>query len=162
MPPKRNPKHRRVRPTLKTGKGRTKASFASECDINNIMRRYDREGVITHLSHVKARYADVCDVGDYRAAMQRVAAVNTIFEELPSKLREVFDNDPATFLDEVQSADQAQLEAWGLADERETREKLREVRETKKAEKADRIDEIQEKAAEIAADSEPEPEKASA
>lgn len=146
MAKKKTTKYDRIRPGIDTGPGMTKQSFKAECDINNIMRRFDKEGVITHLNHVKARYADVCDMPSYVEAARKVAAVNTIFEELPAILRSEFDNDPAIFLDEVQHASDDELLEWGLMEEREHAERLKARRDAKASEKASRISEVHEEA----------------
>lgn len=126
---------------------RAKQSFKDECDINNIMRRFDKHGVITHLNHVKAQYVDVCDFGaGYQEAMNRVAAVRTIFEDLPATLRAEFNNDPAEFLDGVSDASDDELRGWGLMGEREHAARSKARRDTKEAEKAQDLSRVHERA----------------
>ena len=36
----------------------TKQSFADECDINNIMKRYIKDGVVNHLNTYQGNYGD--------------------------------------------------------------------------------------------------------
>jgi len=82
-----------------TGEGRTKQSFRSECDINTIMARYQRTGVLPDmLNKSPGQYLDVTGI-DYQEAMQTVATANSLFEELPSKIRSRFENDPQQFLE---------------------------------------------------------------
>lgn len=82
--------------------GRTKQSFKDECDINNIMSRFARTGVLDFAARNEPRYGD-CTGLDFTESMQRVAAANTLFQELPAKLRDRFKNSPAEFLDFVQN-----------------------------------------------------------
>lgn len=77
---------------------RTKQQFAEECDINNIMARYQITGLITHENRRPAIYADVSGV-DYQAAQNLIAAANSEFQALPSAIRNEFENSPAKFLD---------------------------------------------------------------
>lgn len=76
----------------------TRQEFKDECDINNIMAQYERTGEIFHLNESAPQYLD-CDGTDFRASMDYIAGAFSMFEELPSKIRAQFDNDPATFLD---------------------------------------------------------------
>lgn len=80
-----------------TGPGRTKQSFKDECDINIIMARYEQSGVLEHINQNGPRYLDV-SAFDYQDAMLTVAAANSLFEELPARLRDKFGNDPAQLL----------------------------------------------------------------
>lgn len=80
--------------------GRTKQSFKEECDINRIMSQYLKTGVVDFVNKHAPQYYDVTGV-EYQDAMNIVAQSQTMFAELPAKLREQFENDPALFLDFV-------------------------------------------------------------
>lgn len=82
-------------------KGRTKQSFKDECDINTIIRRFLRTGVMDFTAKNERRYGD-CTGLEYTQAMQKVAAAKSLFNELPGRIRARFDNEPALFLDFVQ------------------------------------------------------------
>jgi len=80
------------------GQGLTHQSFKDECDINTIMGRYLKTGVLPeNLSQAQAQYLDVSDI-DYQEAAQLVAGAKSLFQELPSAIRNRFDNDPAKLL----------------------------------------------------------------
>lgn len=81
--------------------GRTKQSHKDECDVNQIMARFQRTGAITHFNKHAAHYEDMTGF-DYTTAMQQVAEAQSMFNELPSKLRDRFQHNPANFLDFVQ------------------------------------------------------------
>lgn len=94
--------------------GRTKQEFKAECDINNIMARYLRTGVIEFRNKYEPRYADVSGL-DFNTAMEVVSKASSMFEELPAKLRERFENDPAKFLDFVgDEGNREEAKALGL------------------------------------------------
>jgi len=76
----------------------TRQEYKDECDINNIMLQYQVTGEFFHLNETAPQYMD-CTGDDFRAAMDYVAGAFSMFEELPSKIRTQFDNDPAAFLD---------------------------------------------------------------
>lgn len=80
--------------------GRTKQSFRDECDINVLMRRYQETGVLDFVQKREPQYGDVTGV-DFRESMELVAEASEAFNELPSSLRDRFQNDPAKFLDFV-------------------------------------------------------------
>lgn len=95
---------------------RTKRSFAAECDINNIMKKYERTGVLPEL---KARgvYGDFSEAVDYQEACNLVLHAETQFNGLPARVRERFANDPVKFLEFVQDGRNAQAMAeMGLMD----------------------------------------------
>lgn len=79
---------------------RTRQSEAAACNINNIMRRYEKTGVIPPAKR-NAFYADVSTMGDYRTALHQVQSAQDYFMSLPAKLRSRFENDAAAFLDFV-------------------------------------------------------------
>lgn len=76
---------------------KTKQSFKNECDINNIMAKFQKTGVITHLNQNSAQYGFAPAV-DFSTALQLVAAAREQFAGLPSKVRARFNNDPGEFL----------------------------------------------------------------
>ena len=76
----------------------TKQSFRDECDINNIMSKFEKTGLIEHQNRFKGDYGDFVDVRDYQASLDQVIAAEEMFDALPSKVRLQFDNDPSQFL----------------------------------------------------------------
>lgn len=80
--------------------GRTKQSFKTECDINTIMSRYLKTGMVDFVNKHSPQYHDVTGV-DYQEALQVVAESQSLFNDLPAQLRGQFKNDPALFLDFV-------------------------------------------------------------
>lgn len=88
-----------------TQPSRTQQSFTEETNINSIMSKYQKTGIIDHINEYGPTYGDQASAEDYHAAMVRVAATNSIFAELPSSVREGFDNDPSQFLEYVADED---------------------------------------------------------
>ena len=87
-----------------SGEGRTKQSFKAECDINTIMSRYARTGVLDHLARTPPQYADIEGI-DFQGAMQVVATAREQFAAMSSELRDRFANDPAKLLSFLQNPD---------------------------------------------------------
>jgi len=76
----------------------TKQSFKDECDVNTIMNRYLATGEMPVINQQAPQYLDVTAI-DYQEAMEFVAGAQSLFNELPSQVRNRFQNDPAAFLD---------------------------------------------------------------
>lgn len=81
------------------GESRTKQSMKDECDINNIMKRYERTGLITHLEKRQQYFADVSSVPDFAQAISVVDAAHKMFMSLPANIRKHFENDPAQYVE---------------------------------------------------------------
>ena len=85
--------------TIDTGrKSRTRQADAAGVDINAIMKKYEKTGVLP-VQGREAFYADVSQMGDYRTALEQVRMANDAFMQLPAAVRSKFDNEPALFLD---------------------------------------------------------------
>lgn len=98
-----------------TGDSMTKQSFKEECDINNILKSYQRNGIIEHVRTVQGNYGDFTSATDYHDAMNQVVLAQEMFLTLPAKVRKRFGNDPAEFLDFAQNPEnEAQMREMGL------------------------------------------------
>lgn len=96
-------------------RSRTKQASKDACDINAIMRRYHRTGMVDHLSGRTPIYGDFSEVGDYLDSMERVRAAQDAFDALPSAIRDACGNDPAELLDMATNPARAEeFEALGL------------------------------------------------
>ncbi len=80
--------------------GRTRQSMSAECDINNIMAKYQKSGAVTHFSRHAGRYAFATGL-DFHEAMNVVTEGQRMFLDLPSSLRARFGT-AEEFLDFVQ------------------------------------------------------------
>lgn len=79
------------------GESMAKQSFKDECDINLILARYQRTGILEHTRNSVAQYLDVSGA-DFQEAQNLIAGARSMFYELPAGLRERFENDPAKLL----------------------------------------------------------------
>lgn len=77
----------------------TKQSFKDECDINNIMRRYEATGVVQHLAAGSPQFGDFMSHMDFQASMNAVIEAENMFAALPARIRDRFGNDPAQLLE---------------------------------------------------------------
>lgn len=76
----------------------TRQAFADECDVNKIVARAERTGVISHYNQAEPRFMDVSDMVDFQTAMNVVISTQDAFDALPSAVRFRFANDPAALV----------------------------------------------------------------
>jgi len=88
-----------------SGESLTQQHFQEECDILNIIKRHDRNGIIEHVQRGQARYGDFSEVQDYREALDLVKDAQSEFMSVPSDIRKQFDNDPGKFYEFVSNPD---------------------------------------------------------
>lgn len=72
--------------------------FRDETDINRIMSKYQKTGVITHLARYAGQYGDFSDIPDYQSGLNRIRESQEMFMTLPSDIRAKFKNDPGEFI----------------------------------------------------------------
>ena len=109
-------KHKRV-PFETSGPSLTHQGNAAECDINYIMQKYEKTGVLEHKNKYEGQYGDFTNVPqDYHESMNAVLAANDMFMSLPSKIRRRFSNDAGQFLEFVSDQNnQSEMIEMGLA-----------------------------------------------
>lgn len=110
---------------LKTGElvkepSMTKQSFKDECDINNIVRRFEATGILDHINqaHAQGLYQDLPSGLDLQTSLNIIQQAEAAFMALPAAARAEFDNDPVLFVEAFNNPTEAQQErfiALGLA-----------------------------------------------
>lgn len=76
----------------------TQQAFASECDINNILAKYQKTQLLTHVMSTQGSYGDFTNVSDYPSALNALMDAEARFMGLPATIRERFANDPSNLL----------------------------------------------------------------
>lgn len=78
----------------------TQQHFKEECDINNIIARYEQTGILTDPLQPgrNFEFGDYSAVQDYQDSLNFVIEARQMFDSLPSNLRERFNYDPARLL----------------------------------------------------------------
>lgn len=76
----------------------TRQEWADECDINMLMERYEKSGVISHVNQRTPQYLDLGDVPDLQTAHHIIQNATAEFMALPANVRREFDNDPMKFI----------------------------------------------------------------
>lgn len=77
----------------------TEQHHKNDCDINTILKRYDKTGLITHVNNMQATYGDFTEVNEYQESLNLVMAAQQSFADLPSNIRKRFSNDPGEFME---------------------------------------------------------------
>ncbi len=99
------------------GVGRTKQSLRKETDINFIMAKYEKTGLVDHLSKHGGDYGFASSV-DFHECMNVVTKAEQMFEDLPAEVRRRFNEEPGAFLDfVVDPENREELIDLGLASE---------------------------------------------
>lgn len=78
----------------------TKQEFVRECDINNVIKQYKTQGMVTHINAKAAQgaFTDLPDSVDFQESLHIIMVAENAFMSLPSKIRDRFGQDPAEFL----------------------------------------------------------------
>lgn len=100
----------------------TEQGHKKECDINHIIAKYDRTGLISHISKFEGQFGDVTGP-DFKDAMDLVTRSQAMFNQLPVDIRNYFDNSPEKLLGFMDNPDnRSKAEELGLIDKRWTLE----------------------------------------
>ncbi len=92
-------KYQRIRVQIDCSMGgRTKSDMKDECDINQIMRKFEKNQLLTHVNQHQGDYGDFSTYADYHSSIDAVLDAKAAFASVPAKIRAKFNNDPADFL----------------------------------------------------------------
>lgn len=83
-------------------------------DVHVLLEPAIRQGLLRHSTKYEGEYDDI-PFKDYNEALNIQAHANTMFEELPSKIRNRFENNPAKFLEFTQDPKNVpEMQALGM------------------------------------------------
>lgn len=128
--------------------GRTRQEFGDECDLNKIVARAERSGVMP-IGREDGVFADLSGIRDLHGSLEEVRRAGEAFAALPAKVRNAFDNDVVAFTEAFQSKEGiAQLVELGavapdeetLADRREAAAEARAAKRAAAREEAKRVE----------------------
>jgi len=93
---------------------KAKQEFKNDADINSIMKKFQKTGIITHVNKHQGQYGDMSPQ-TLHESLNTVRTAETMFNELPSSIRNKFENQPGQFLEYVQDPkNYADAKAIGL------------------------------------------------
>lgn len=81
--------------------GKTEQCHKNECDINNVIKKYDKHKIFTHVNNTIGHYGDYTEVDEFAVALNKVAKAQELFDALPSEIRKEFNNDPGDYIEFV-------------------------------------------------------------
>lgn len=111
--------HDRVQIDFEDAPMMTKQSFQKECNINEIMSKFDKTGLLEHLNNHQGDYGNFLGFEDYHTSVNRVIEANEAFMTIPAAVRAKFQNDPAKFMEFAQNEENTdELIEMGLANPR--------------------------------------------
>ena len=76
------------------GESRTQQQFAIDCDVNHILGRCKKTGVLDHVNKIQGTYGEFSNIEDYQSMLEKVYNAESAFMALPSTVREKFANSP--------------------------------------------------------------------
>lgn len=95
---------------------RTKQSHKLECDINHIIKKHDKLGILTHVNKAIAMYGDFTEKNEYADAQNLITTADKNFLALPSEVRRKFDHKADEFLEFATNPDNLdEMVSMGLA-----------------------------------------------
>lgn len=128
-------KRRRVQVYKDPGESLTEQHHAKACDINTIMAKYLKTGLIEHVSRYEPQFGDVTEL-DFKRSMDTVARVESEFYDLPAFVRAHYDQDPSKYLAAIVTDEGlAELQALKPPGQQYNRDGTREEQPDKPAEK---------------------------
>lgn len=89
----------------------TKQSDMDSCDINKILAKYEKTGILPDMIKENPQYGDFSNPIDYQESLNIVIHAQEQFDALPALVRRRFDNDAAKFL--AFASDERNLEEMG-------------------------------------------------
>lgn len=106
MHPDTTPKSTRPRVYApECGPSLTKQSSKDECDINTIMAKYAKTGILEHTREHHGEYGDYAEASTFLESQIIVHEAQEMFNTIPANVRKDFNNSPAEFLEFVQNPD---------------------------------------------------------
>jgi phage internal scaffolding protein len=80
----------------------TDQSYKKSADINNIMKQYQKTGILPNVQQKVANYIDNTNIPSLEEAHNIIQSAKSLFKELPSNIRKMIDNDPKKLLGYLQ------------------------------------------------------------
>lgn len=100
--PKPRNAYDRIRVSKTTpGESLTKQDQADDCNINFIMQKYQKTGLLDHIAKFEGQYGDFTEAQDFQTSLNQVRAAEELFMTLPSSVRKRFHNQPGEFIEFV-------------------------------------------------------------
>lgn len=100
----------KVKLVCEPGSSRTKQSFKDQVNINKIIKKHRRTGMLEHVNRKAPFYGDVSNLVGYAEALIKVKEAEELFNNMSADIRERFNNNPqemVTFLEDKNNLKEA-------------------------------------------------------
>ena len=81
------------------GESMTQQHFKDQCDINHMMKKYQKTGILGDPNRPMPRFGDFSGSMDFHEANNRVVEALQQFNDLPGELKKRFRHDPGELID---------------------------------------------------------------
>lgn len=81
--------------SVPVGPSMTDQSDKNYLDINTIMRNYAKTGLLPQFKEKVSQYIDTTQIPSYMDAHEQIQRASELFNQLPSPIRKLMDNNPA-------------------------------------------------------------------
>ena len=69
------------------------------------MRKYEKTGLLEHVAKYGPEYANYVGAPDFKQSMDYIANAHSLFNQVPAKIRDQFDNDAGKYLEFMTNED---------------------------------------------------------
>ena len=81
------------------GEVMTEQQHRDHVDIHQILKRFDKTGILDHTVQFEGKYGDFTTFPDFQEAQFKIREAEEMFLTVPAKIRAQFDNNPGKFID---------------------------------------------------------------
>jgi len=108
-------KRNRVKTSFKDSPSLTIQDQKKSTDINEILNRFQKTGLMDHVQQNEPAFADVTGY-DFQTNQNTVATIQSMFNELPASVRQEFDHDPQKYIEHIAVQDNIEDMKDGVID----------------------------------------------
>jgi len=108
-------KRNRVKTSFKNSPSLTIQDQKKSTDINEILNRFQKTGLMDHVQQNEPAFADVTGY-DFQTNQNTVATIQSMFNELPASVRQQFDHDPQKYIEHIAVQDNVEDMKDGVID----------------------------------------------
>lgn len=94
-------KRKRVQ-TINNQPSMTQQQFKNQCDVNQILKKFEKTGMISHLNNNAGNYGDFSTIQNFQSNLNMILNAQSSFDALPSEVRKRFGNNPNNLIEFVQ------------------------------------------------------------
>lgn len=92
---------RQNKTSITSGPSKTSQDKKNSVDINRIMKRAQKNGIMPDFNRREVFYSDFASLPNYQESLNMVIKMENEFMAMPAKIRKKFDNDPQKLIDFV-------------------------------------------------------------